>query len=90
MNRLLADILKFLNGAVAIVLILLGGMVGAQMGRVVEGFFVGACGAVLICGFVALLIDIRSLLVELRDEAQIQQRSKLVDIRNMLAELRDK
>ncbi len=87
MNRLLADILGFLNGVVAIVLVLVGGMVGFQSGSIpggvgmfggfqsestpvglLWGLLVGAGFAVIICGFIALLVDIRNLLVELRDK----------------------
>lgn len=75
MNRFLASALGFLNGVVAVIILLIcpiiGGRIGADWGEIGFGFLlgsvIGVIIAVVVCGFIALLIDIRNILVKLRD-----------------------
>jgi len=79
MNRFLASALRYLNAVVGFLILLTcaisGGLAGAAWGEVGFGFFlgsvIGVISAVVVCGFTALLLDIRNtirnILVELRD-----------------------
>ncbi len=79
MNRFLASALGYLNDVVGFLICLTcaisGGLAGAAWGEVGFGFFLGSVigmiSAVVVCGFTALLLDIRNtirnILVELRD-----------------------
>ncbi len=65
MNRFLATSLGSANALFAILLILAGPIVGWQMGEMagaVLGILGGLSAAVLICGFLALLVNIRDVL----------------------------
>jgi hypothetical protein len=70
MNRLLAGTVRFLNGLLAIVLVVAGAVVGSAFIHAV-GFIVGGILglilAAIICGFLALVIEIRSELVRIRE-----------------------
>jgi len=75
MNKFLADKLIRLNSLLATVIIVVSISVGAAYGELVgylvSGVLIGLLGgalvAVLSCGFIAMLADIRRLLVEIRD-----------------------
>jgi hypothetical protein len=70
MNRALADAVGFLNGFLAIVLVVAGALTGAALGGAgwaVLGFFVGNLVAIIVCGFVAVAIDIRNTLRSIHD-----------------------
>lgn len=79
MNRFLASALRYLNAMVGFLILLTcaisGGLAGAAWDEVGFGFFLGSVTgviiAVVVCGFTALLLDIRNtvrnILVELRD-----------------------
>ena len=74
MNKFLAGTIRFLNGLLAFVLIVGGASIGAGYGMVLggeaAGAFVGFLGglviALIICGFLALFIEIRSELIKIR------------------------
>jgi len=70
MNRLLAGTVGFLNGLLAIILVVAGAVAGSVSIRVagfVLGGILGLIAAAIICGFLALVIDIRSELVRIRE-----------------------
>ena len=60
MNRFLASIISFLNGLIAVVFILGGGVIGHSMSES-YGLALG-----LVCGFLAIFISMRAELVEIR------------------------
>ena len=74
MNKILAGTIRFLNGLFAFVLVAGGTAIGAEYGGVLggeaAGAFVGFLGglviALIICGFLALFIEIRSELIKIR------------------------
>ena len=74
MNKLLAALIRFLNGLLAFVLMAGGAAVGAEYGGALggeaAGAFVGFLGglviALIICGILALFIEIRSELIKIR------------------------
>ena len=80
MNEFLADMLISLNSLLATVIIVVsiwvgvtwvGATCGNSVGNLVFGVLIGLLGGALVaalsCGFVAMLADIRRLLVEIRD-----------------------
>ena len=70
MNRLLAGTVGFLNGLLAIILVVAGAVAGSASIHVagfVLGGILGLVAAAIICGFLALVIDIRSELVRIRE-----------------------
>jgi DNA integrity scanning protein DisA with diadenylate cyclase activity len=70
MNRLLAGTVRFLNGLLAIILVIAGAVVGSVYSHAL-GFVLGGISglvlAAIICGFLALVIEIRSELVRIRE-----------------------
>ena len=75
MNKLLAESVRFLNGLVAILLIVIGAMAGrigaAQSfgnpeGGMIIGALLGFIVAVMFCGLLATFIEIRNELVAIR------------------------
>jgi hypothetical protein len=68
MNRFLANAVGFLNALIAVVIIVAGAVAGAIQGLVyaVIGAVLGLAVAVLICGLLALALDIRNELVQIR------------------------
>jgi len=70
MNRLLAGTVGFLNGLLAIILVVAGAVAGSAYIHVVGfvlGGILGLIAAAIVCGFLALVIDIRSELVRIRE-----------------------
>lgn len=70
MNRLLAGTVRFLNGLLAIVLVVAGAVVGSVYVHAVgfiAGGILGLILAAIICGFLALVIEIRSEIVRIRE-----------------------
>jgi uncharacterized membrane protein len=71
MNRLLSGTVGFLNGLLAIILVIGGAVSGTAFTHAVVGFIVGGIIglilAAIICGFLALVIEIRSELVRIRE-----------------------
>ena len=81
MNKVLAATIRFLNGFLALFLVIIGGVMGRQYGLVMglhsngldasTGAVVGVIGgfvaAVVICGFLALFIEMRSELIRIRE-----------------------
>ena len=71
MNKFLARIVGFLNGLLALLIILSGAAIGAdQVGGGSAGLFlaliVGIVAAGVVCGLLAIFIEIRSELVKIR------------------------
>jgi hypothetical protein len=68
MNRFLANAVGFLNALVAIIIIVVGAVAGAKYGDfyLVIGAVIGLAAAILICGLLALAVDIRNELVQIR------------------------
>lgn len=77
MNRMLAKIAGALNAVVALSMIIVGALLGLSfrddigdiLGLLI-GAFMGLMIAVVVCGFVAQLADMRSLLQEIRDQGK--------------------
>jgi hypothetical protein len=71
MNRLLSGTVGILNGLLAIILVIGGAVIGTAFIHAVVGFvlggIIGLILAAIICGFLALLIEIRSELVRIRE-----------------------
>jgi len=70
MNRLLAGTVWFLNGLLGIILVVAGAVGGSAFIHVAGFFLGGILGlivAAIICGFLALIIEIRSELVRIRE-----------------------
>ncbi len=71
MNRLLSGTVGFLNGLLAIIVVIGGAVVGTAFMHAVVGFVVGGIlgliAAAIICGFLALVIEIRTELVRIRE-----------------------
>ena len=81
MNKVLAATIRFLNGFLALFLILMGGALGRQYSLMMglhgngldasTGAIIGVIGgfvvAVVICGFLALFIEMRSELIRIRE-----------------------
>jgi hypothetical protein len=70
MNRLLAGTVGFLNGLLAIVLVVAGAVAGSasmHLAGFVLGGILGLIAATIICGFLALAVDIRNELVRIRE-----------------------
>jgi|LNFM01.2.fsa_nt_gb hypothetical protein len=73
MNRLLASAFGFLNLLYALALIAAGGYFAQIFGGpdyTLIGLGLGALAAVLVCGYFALLVDIRDTLRELLNETR--------------------
>jgi hypothetical protein len=68
MNRFLANAVGFINALIAIVLILVGTVIGSNQGGggMVLGFIGGLLLAIFVCGLLALAIEIRNELVQIR------------------------
>lgn len=69
MNRFLASIIGLLNGFIALVFILGGGVIGHSMSEsygLALGLVCGLIVAILVCGFLAIFISMRAELVEIR------------------------
>ncbi len=70
MNRLLAGTVRFLNGLLGIILVIAGAVVGTAFSHAfgfVLGGLLGLILAAIVCGFLALVIEIRSELVRIRE-----------------------
>jgi hypothetical protein len=70
MNKLLAGTVGLLNGLLAIILVITGAIVGTAFIHVagfVVGGLLGLLLAAVVCGFLALVIDIRSELIRVRE-----------------------
>jgi len=76
MNKVLAATIRFLNGFLALFLIVMGGALGKQYSLMIglhasTGAIIGVIGgfvvAVVICGFLALFIEMRSELIRIRE-----------------------
>ena len=69
MNRLLAEGVKFLNAALAGIFVLVGTIAGGQRseGYAIIGGVIGFAVAVMVCGLLALFIEIRSELIRIRE-----------------------
>lgn len=71
MNRLVSGTVGFLNGLIAISLVIGGAVIGTAFTHAAVGFVVGGIigliVAAIICGFLALVIEIRSELVRIRE-----------------------
>ena len=81
MNKILAATIRFLNGFLALFIIAACAIAGKQYGAVmglhgngldattglVAGLFVGFVAAVVVCGFLALFIEMRSELIKIRE-----------------------
>ena len=68
MNKFLASSMAVLNQLLAVVLILSGSILGANDNWGVVGGFLGFIVAVIVCGTLALLVDIRDELTTIRKE----------------------
>lgn len=70
MNKLLAGTIRTLNGLIAVLLVISGGATAAALGgrglSILGGLILGFLVAVLICGVLAILIEIRSELIKIR------------------------
>ena len=66
MNKFLATSVAVLNQLLAIVFILIGSLIGFKEGLGALGGILGFLVAVVICGTLALLIDIRNELTHIR------------------------
>ena len=79
MNRLLATTVGFLNGLLALILIIGGAAIGHYLNDQlvnygvqvsnyggVFGFFIGVMLAIIICGWLAIFISMRNELIEIR------------------------
>ena len=81
MNKILAATIRFLNGFLALFIIATCAIAGRQYGAVmglhgngldatmglVVGLVVGFVAAVVVCGFLALFIEMRSELIRIRE-----------------------
>lgn len=77
MNRFLATILGYLNGFIAFILVIAGIAVGYILNKDTGQIFLvplGAIGGLLVaviwCGVIAVIVDIRNLLMEISDALQ--------------------
>jgi hypothetical protein len=76
MNKFLAEILGFLNGLLALLIILSGAAIGVTQvggsGAGLFGLFFGLIGGIvtagIVCGLLAIFIEIRSELIKIRIE----------------------
>lgn len=67
MNKILADGLSVLNVLLAVAFIVIGALVGhVEFGHTVLGIVIGIIVAMAFCGTLALFLDMRAELVELR------------------------
>jgi hypothetical protein len=72
MNRLLAGAIRFLNGFLAIIFVIVGAVAGATFPQgsptyALIGAIVGFVVALLACGLLALFIEIRTELIKIRE-----------------------
>jgi hypothetical protein len=72
MNKVLAGAIRFLNGFIAIILVIVGAVVGATFPQgsptyALIGAIVGFVIALLACGLLALFIEIRTELIKIRE-----------------------
>ena len=68
MNKFLASSIAFVNQLLAVVLIVIGSLAGAADNWGIVGGFLGFIVAVIVCGTLALLVDIRDELTTIRKE----------------------
>lgn len=73
MNTLLANALSALNSGVAVVLVFVGVGIGAKVSDysaagLLVGWVLGCLMAIFLCGFLAILLDIRNLLSRMADQ----------------------
>jgi len=82
MNKVLAAMIRGLNGLLALVIVAVGAIVGSQYGAtvgaqhgadqqqffggLVAGLLVGSLAALAICGVLALFVEMRSELIKIR------------------------
>ncbi|MXZ61046.1 MAG: hypothetical protein F4228_04720 [Acidobacteria bacterium] len=67
MNRFLAKVLQWGNSVLAILIVLAGFLLGQQEGNAALGAIAGFITAVAFCGTLAVFLDTRQLLEEIRD-----------------------
>ena len=74
-NNLIARSIVSLNAILAVALVVVGSIFGIAGGMaflgplaLIVGPFVGVAMAVTVCGLLAVLLDMRKILVEVRDE----------------------
>jgi len=65
-NRILANAVGYLNALVAIALIVTGSLIFAPDNYLV-GAIIGFIGALIVCGLIALFIDMRIELIQIRE-----------------------
>jgi hypothetical protein len=71
MNKLLAGAIRFLNGLLALIFIVVGAAAGASLPhgsprRAVIGAVAGFVVALIFCGLLALFVEMRSELIKIR------------------------
>jgi hypothetical protein len=72
MNKMLSNIVGFLNGFLAVVFLIIGAAVGNQMDAelggagIIVGLFIGLVLSVIFCGVLAIFISMRDELVEIK------------------------
>jgi hypothetical protein len=71
MNRLLAGAVRFLNGLLAVLMIAIGLVVGAGISQnssagALLGAIIGFAAALMVCGMLALFIEMRTELIRIR------------------------
>ena len=75
MNKLLASSIAVLNQLLALVFILIGSLIGLRDDLGILGGFLGFVVAVIVCGTLALLVDIRNELKSIRQELSYRNSS---------------
>ena len=84
MNTLISTLMSYVNGIFAILLVVVGtvfaylrstDVIGSQYedGTAILGFLIGLSVAVVLCGFLALLITMRDALLEMRTEMKLSR-----------------
>ena len=76
MNTLISNLVSYLNGLFAILLVVVGTVIGSQYGgdgTAILGFLIGLSVAVVLCGFLALLITMRDALLAMRTEMKLSR-----------------
>lgn len=72
MNRILAGAVRFLNGFLALIFVMIGAVSGlyypqGSIENAIIGTIIGFVVALLACGLLALFIEIRSELIKIRE-----------------------
>ena len=75
MNKFLASSIAVLNQLLALVFILIGSLIGLRDDLGILGGFLGFVVAVIVCGTLALLVDIRNELKSIRQELSYRNSS---------------